>query len=60
MDNKNDLHGRFDEMVSAVLDPPPEKRKNRKPLRSAQEQEVQRNEERRRSRKGKRTERKNP
>lgn len=54
MEKKNDLHGRFDEMVSAVLDPPPEKRKGRKPLRSVQEREAQRLEERRRIRNGKR------
>lgn len=38
MSKKNDLYGRFDDMVDAVLDPPPtEDKRDRKPTRPKEE-----------------------
>lgn len=54
MSKKNDLHGRFDDMVNAVLAPPPEDRKDRKPVRTQIEREKRRTDERRGTRKNSR------
>ncbi len=48
MSKENDLYGRFDDMVDAVLAPPPaEKKRDRKPVRPQLERDRQRTEERR-------------